>query len=442
MAPAFKDLFTPSRYKAYYGGRGSGKSTSVAMALITKATKEPLRILCCREIQKSIKDSSKRLLDDIIEKFQLQGFYTSTETEIRGANGSLFLFAGLKTNPEAIKSMEGVDIAWVEEADRVSQRSLDLLIPTIRKNGSEIWFTWNPNSELDAVDMMFRGKNPPPTSIIKQVNFGENPFFPDVLAQESQFDKKTDPAKYQHVWLGGYRQMEKGAYYTKQITDAISENRISHVPHDPLLPVHCYFDLGMADLTTIWFVQYVGPEVHFIDYYEVQYSSAVEDAVILNGKGYKYATLWLPHDGEAKQKGTGKSIKQVYQGLGFDVKTVPITSIMTGIDATRTLFPRFYFDAEKCGLGLRALKAYHEKWDEDLNIGRGPDHDWSSHAADALRYCAVAYGFQNTSSQNLVNAMKGYANKDGNPLMGTEMFTVNQQVHIPANYYQKNRLTL
>ena len=132
----FHYLFTPSRYKAAYGGRGSAKSHSFARALVIKASAEPLRILCCREIQKSIKDSSKRLLDDVIEVFELQEFFESTETEIRGKNGSLFLFAGLKTNPEAIKSMEGIDIAWVEEANRVSKRSLDLLIPTVRKANS------------------------------------------------------------------------------------------------------------------------------------------------------------------------------------------------------------------------------------------------------------------------------------------------------------------
>lgn len=177
----FDFLFTPMRYKGAHGGRGSGKSHSFASALVVRAMQQQTRILCAREIQKSIKDSVKRLIDDIIDQHDLRHLFTSTETEIRGPHGSLFLSAGLRTNPEAIKSMEGIDIAWVEEADRASRRSLDLLIPTIRKEDSEIWFTWNPNSELDAVDMMFRGPTPPVNSIVRQVNFWQNPFFPRFL---------------------------------------------------------------------------------------------------------------------------------------------------------------------------------------------------------------------------------------------------------------------
>lgn len=195
----------PVRYRAAHGGRGSAKSHSFAQALILKAAQKPLRIGCFREIQKSIRDSVKRLLDDKIKASGLESAFVSTDTEIRGKNGSLFIFGGLRTNPDAVKSTEGIDIAAVFEANRVSQRSLDLLIPTVRKEGSELWFEWNPENDTDPVDAMFRGPDgAPPGSIVRQVNWTENPFFPDVLKQELEWDRKRDPDKYAHIWMGGY----------------------------------------------------------------------------------------------------------------------------------------------------------------------------------------------------------------------------------------------
>lgn len=196
----------PVRYRAVYGGRGSAKSHSFAQALILKAAETPLRIGCYREIQKSIRDSVKRLLDDKIRDSGLSDFYESTDTEIRGPNGSLFIFGGLRTNPDAVKSTEGLDIAAVFEANKVSQRSWDLLIPTVRKQGSEIWAEWNPDSPKDPVDVMFRGEDgAPPGSIIRRVNWDQNPFFPEVLLQELEWDRKRDPEKYAHIWLGEYQ---------------------------------------------------------------------------------------------------------------------------------------------------------------------------------------------------------------------------------------------
>jgi phage terminase large subunit len=196
----------PVRYRAGFGGRGSAKSHSFCSAAVLKGAEKPLRIGVYREIQKSIRDSAKRLLDDKIAEHGLSGFYESTDTEIRGRNGTLFLFNGLRTNPDAIKSTEGIDIALVMEANTVAQRSWDLLIPTVRKPGSEIWAEWNPNLSTDPVDVMFRGPNgPPPGSIVRQVNWNDNPWFPDVLKAELEYDRKRDPEKYAHVWLGEYQ---------------------------------------------------------------------------------------------------------------------------------------------------------------------------------------------------------------------------------------------
>lgn len=198
-------LFDESaRYIAVKGGRGSGKSRSVATALNLRAAAKPLRILCVREIQKSIRDSSKRLLDDDAARNGLSSFYSSLETEIRGANGSLFLFAGLRSNIDSIKSMEGIDICWVEEAQSVSKTSLETLMPTIRKPGSQIIFTWNPKHETDPIEEMFGRDDLPPDTRLKTVNYIDNPWFPDVLQKEAAYDLSRDPEKYNHVWMGGY----------------------------------------------------------------------------------------------------------------------------------------------------------------------------------------------------------------------------------------------
>jgi phage terminase large subunit len=202
---AFRFLYQgKARYRAAYGGRGSAKSHSFAQALVIKARQAPLRILCAREIQKSIKDSVKRLIDDKIEACGLSSFFESLDTEIRGQNGSIFLFAGLRTNPDSIKSMEGLGIAWIEEASTVSQRSLDLLTPTLRLPDSEIWATWNPRFPTDPIDAMFRGGSPPPNTLVKQVSCEDNPWFPDVLRTDMEWDRGRDPEKYAHVWLGEY----------------------------------------------------------------------------------------------------------------------------------------------------------------------------------------------------------------------------------------------
>jgi phage terminase large subunit len=201
---AFADLFRPFRYKAFFGGRASGKSHAMATALVLLAAQKPLRVLALRETQASIRDSSKRLLDDRIQALGLGAQFRSTETEIRAANGSLFLFAGLGHNPQSIKSMEGVDIAWVEEADTISQRSLDMLVPTIRKPRSELWFAWNPRHPTDPVDAMFRGTPPRDDALVRHVSFADNPWFPTVLDAERLWDQQRDPDKYRHVWEGAY----------------------------------------------------------------------------------------------------------------------------------------------------------------------------------------------------------------------------------------------
>lgn len=161
--------------------------------------------MCAREIQKSIKDSVKRLLDDEIKRLGLEDFYESIENEIRGKNGSLFIFAGLRGNSASIKSMEGITRCWVEEAQTISQSSLNDLVPTIRTPGSEIWFTYNPRFDTDPIDVMFKADELPPSTILLHVNYSDNPWFPDVLRTELEYDKRRDNDKYLHIWEGQYQ---------------------------------------------------------------------------------------------------------------------------------------------------------------------------------------------------------------------------------------------
>lgn len=244
-------LFEPSRYKALHGGRGGGKSRSVATALILRSAQQSERILCAREVQRSIKDSVKRLLDDEIDRLGLRALYTSTESEIRGPNDSLFIFAGLRGNAASIKSLEGVTIAWVEEAQTISQASLDTLVPTIRKQGSELWFTWNPDLATDPIDSMFRGEGgPPPDSIVMEVNHGNNPWFPDVLKEAMEYDRSRDIDKYSHIWLGQYRQNSEARVFRNWRVEAFESP--SNVEYrqgadfgfsiDPSCLVRCWID--------------------------------------------------------------------------------------------------------------------------------------------------------------------------------------------------------
>jgi phage terminase large subunit len=243
-------LFEPSRYKAIYGGRGASKSRSVATVLVLKGAEKPLRILCVREIQKSIRDSVKRLLDDEIDRCGLRGFYTSTDTEIRGANGTLFLFAGLRLNVASIKSLEGIDVCWNEEASTTSRSSLDTLVPTIRKPGSELWFTWNPDLDTDPIDVMFRGENCPPEAMVLKVNHNDNPWFPEVLRSEMEWDKARDPDKYLHIWEGEYRRNSEARVFRNWVVDEFDAPAGSHFrlgadfgfSIDPSVLLRCYAD--------------------------------------------------------------------------------------------------------------------------------------------------------------------------------------------------------
>jgi phage terminase large subunit len=206
LAPAFEPLLEPSRYKGAFGGRGSGKSHAFAELLVRRCVDAaPVRAVCIREVQRSLDQSVKRLIEDKIQALGVGFAFTVQADRILGPEGGRIIFQGMQNHTaESIKSLEGYDIAWVEEAQSLSRRSLDLLRPTIRKPRSELWFSWNPTRPDDPVDALFRAGPAPPRTTLLQANWTANPHFPKVLKAELEWDRDRDPDKYQHVWLGGY----------------------------------------------------------------------------------------------------------------------------------------------------------------------------------------------------------------------------------------------
>lgn len=384
-------LFEPARYKVLYGGRGGMKSHAIARALLILGIQRPLRILCARELQKSIKDSVHRLLKDLIESLGLSSFYHVQLASITGANGTEFFFEGLRHNVSQIKSYEGADICWVEEAATVSKSSWDYLIPTIRKEGSEIWISFNPELEEDETYQRFV-VNPPVGAVVIKTSWADNRWLTDVLRLEMAACRERSEADYQVIWEGHCRQAVEGAIYANEMRDAAAGGRIVGVPYDKRHPVCTFWDLGYADCTSIWFIQKVGLEYHVINFYQNSHYGIAHYIEVLKSKNYIYSTDYLPWDGRAKQLGSGLSIEEMLQSNGRRVDIAPRLDIVDGINAVRTIFNALWFDKAKCADGLQALRRYHYAINPDTNrVGNLPLHDTNSHAADALRTFATTY---------------------------------------------------
>jgi phage terminase large subunit len=389
-------LFQPKRYKVAKGGRGGAKSWGFARALLLHGTgqtyfQRPLRILCAREIQKSIKDSVHTLLRKQVSELGLDSFYKVKEQEIVGQNGTEFIFAGLKQNIDNLKSYEDVDICWIEEAHVVSKRSWEVLIPTIRKNGSEIWASYNPSLETDETHVRF-AINTPPNCELVTINYRDNPWFPDVLKIEMEHLKAKDPDAYENVYEGQCKQVVEGAVYRNELIAAEKDGRIMRVPYDATKPVHTFWDLGFGDLTCIWFAQTIGLEFRLIDYLDGSQQGIGYYLKSLQEKPYVYGTHYLPHDALQKQLAAGgRSIMDQVSCDGRKVDIIPKLTVEDGIAAARAIFNRCVFDKEKCADGLQALRHYRYETDDKLQtLKRNPLHDWASHGADAFRGFAVA----------------------------------------------------
>lgn len=414
----------PARYIALHGGRGGTKSHFFAEKLIERCLMRKTRWACIREVQGSLRESVRQLLIDKIAKFGVEDQFEVLEAEIRCPHGGLIIFKGMQSfNAANLKSLEDFDGAWVEEAQTFSETSLRMLRPTIRKDGSEIWFSWNPRFETDPVDKFFRGGNPPKDAIIININWHDNPWFNGTLKAEKDQDYASDPEMADHVWGGGYERITAGAYFAKHIAALERKGWVGAFPYDPALgQVFTSWDLGVDDYTVIWFFQVYYPDgvprVRIIDYYEAsglgaaeivasampEYTADVQDRVealllLHRGVGYSYKRHFFPHDVGMREWGAGAKTRiQTVNGLG-----VPLGQINRGvpmapedrINAVRQLLPMCEFNqTERVVLGLNHLRRYSRKMNENLGIYLGPLHDEHSHAADGFGEFAVNAGIR------------------------------------------------
>lgn len=379
-------LFKASRYKVLYGGRGGAKSWGIARALLIQAAQKPLRILCAREFQTSLKDSVHKLLCDQVVALGLETFYDITQATIKGKNGSEINFVGLKNNVANVKSYEGVDICWVEEAQTVSRLSWNTLIPTIRKEKSEIWISFNPELETDETYQRFV-IHAPENAIVQKINWSDNPWFPETLRDEKDALKSRDMAAYNVVWEGMCRLTVDGAIFAREMQMAELEGRITRVGYDASKPVHAIFDLGWSDATAIWFLQFVGMETRLIRYVEGNQQTMSDYLAKMQTYGYIYDTLWLPHDAENKTlAANGRSIEEIVRAAGYKTRIIPRTAVADSINAARTIFRNCYFDRENCHEGLQCLRHYRYEVDPETGqFSKNPLHDNYSHGADAFR---------------------------------------------------------
>lgn len=401
-----------ARYRGAYGGRGSGKTRSFALMAAVQAARWASAgangiVLCCREFMNSLDESSFAEIKAVILNHpDLSKLYDVGQKYIRTKDGRVeFKFSGLRHNLDSIKSKARILLCWVDEAESVSETAWQKLIPTIREEGSEVWVTWNPERETSATHLRFRA-SPPDDAKIVELNYSDNPAFPAVLEAERREDELRRPDQYPHIWLGAFRSVVTGAYYASCIIQARKEGRIGRLAKDPLMQIRAVWDIGgtgaKADACAIWIVQYVGRELRFLDYYEAVGQPLSTHVTWLRENGYGKALCVLPHDGAHNDKVYSVSYESALRDAGFEVLVVPnqgAGAAMKRIEAARRLFPAMWFDEEACKGGLDAIGWYHEKRDDNRNIGLGPNHDWSSHGADAFGLAAVAYEQPQTSQK-------------------------------------------
>lgn len=393
-----------ARYRGAYGGRGSAKTRTFAkMSALwgykaAKAGREGI-ILCGREFMNSLEDSSLAEVKAAIrsEPF-LKDFYEIGEKFVRTRCGRVsYSFSGLRHNLDSIKSKAKILLFWADEAEAISETAWKKVIPTVREDGSEIWVTWNPERRGSATDKRFR-QNPPDDAKIVEMNWSDNPFFPDVLDQERLRDQRDRPEEYDHIWEGDYVSVVAGAYYAEALAKARAERRICRLTVDPMLDIRVYCDIGGAgqrgDAFAMWVCQLVSREIRVIDHYEAQGQVLAFHANWLKDNGYERAQVILPHDGAITNNVSGKRYEEHWEDAGFEVRIVPNQgkgAAMQRVSAARRLFDQILFDEVKTEGGRQALGFYHEKRDEERGIGLGPNHDWSSHSADAFGLMCVDY---------------------------------------------------
>tara|TARA_R110000822_G_scaffold77081_1_gene185092 strand:+ start:167 stop:1444 length:1278 start_codon:yes stop_codon:yes gene_type:complete len=380
------------------------------------------QVLCGREFMNSLADSSFQEVKIAIQSTPwLNDYYECGDSYIRTKNKRVhYTFAGLRHSLDSIKSKARILLAWVDEADNVSETAWIKLIPTVREDESEIWVTWNPEIEESPTDVRFRQKPDDDMKII-EMNWRDNPWFPGVLRKEKDRDKNLlTPEMYDHIWEGGYLSVVQGAIYGAELLAAKEQGRITTVDYDPEVEVFTAWDIGHTDDTAIWWYQIVGNEIHVIECFAKSGGSLSEFATQITGiettidiiqgevvvtkhgpvaalehrQAYKYNTHWLPHDARARVLSAhGKSTQQQLRAaLGWNVRITPNLSREDGIQAARTTFARCWFDKDNCLDGLKALRKYQREVQRDeVSLRQNPKHDWTSHYADAFRYLSVAW---------------------------------------------------
>lgn len=391
-----------------YGGRGSGKTRSFAKmtavrAYMWAAEGRNGQVLCGRQFMKTLADSSlEEIKQAILETEWLKPFFDIGETFIRtnGLPGEVYYtFMGLDRNIDSVKSQARILLAWVDEAEPVTDEAWTKLIPTLREEDSELWVTWNPERKTSATHKRFRAANDNRYKIV-ELNFRDNPRFPAILERQRQRDMQQRPEQYGHIWEGDFVTAVEGAYFAKALNEAKKENRIGIVPADPLMTLRAFVDIGgtgaKADNFVIWIAQFIGKEIRVIDHYEVQGQPASAHVNWLRERGYSPARcqIWLPHDGETHDRVHDASYEGYFRQAGYTVTVIPNQgkgAAKMRVEAARRLFPAIWFNADTTEGGRDALGWYHEKKDDERGIGLGPEHDWASHSADAFGLMCVAY---------------------------------------------------
>jgi phage terminase large subunit len=406
----FSPLFEPHRYKVFYGGRDGAKSWSFARALILQGAERPMRVGCFREVQKSIADSVYKLLKDQIAALGLSHFYEVLKTEIRGANGTEFLFAGLsKETKDSIKSFEGLDVAWLEEAHTITEGSYDTLEPTVRKPGSEVWISFNPEMDTDYVYKTFV-LNPPDEACVVNVNWSDNPWRSIVLDKAREKMERDDPDKYKHIYGGQCRPAVEGAIYYKEVCE-LKAKRFHSVPYDPMLKVHVVADLGYNDYMSLLLVQRLASEIRVIRYIEDRQRDIPSYSQELKDLKLNYGTVYLPHDAKAAtltsaSNPIGATAEEQFRNLGWTTSIVPNIHIEQGIRNTRLMFPRVHIDKEHASELLNRLGRYRRRVNAEGQASI-PVHDDESHGSDGFRYLSlVADQFTNDTDEGWGKPMK------------------------------------
>lgn len=382
-----------------YGGRGSGKTrtfakmTAIRAYMWDRAGREGI-ILCGRQFMNSLDDSSmEEVKASLRSEPWLHEHFDIGEKYIRTHSKRIaYKFAGLDRSLDSIKSKSRILLCWVDEAEPVTEEAWVKLIPTLREEDSELWVTWNPESKRSPTHKRFRQGRPDPRVKIVEINWRDNPWFPSVLERTRQRDLTDRPERYDHIWEGDFAQVFEGAYYVKEMLAAREQGRICSVPVAPGVPVHTAWDLGIGDSTAIWFFQMVGNEIRVVDFYENSGHGLPHYAEMLAAKGYEYGDDWVPHDARVRELGTGRTRVETLISLGRKPRLVPAHNLMDGINAVRETLPHCWFDEKRTDYGLDALRQYRSEFNEDTAVfSDKPLHDWTSHAADAFRYLAMAW---------------------------------------------------